>query len=306
MTLKGPSHARQSESKLADITDTRPFTDGSLLHGAENWDPAAVGLMARVLVQTTIPHSVHRDIYFQRRNGDLTLTMVGHPDHGLPYGKMPRLLLAWLARAAKSTGARELRLPASQAALFRDLGVRVSGGRTGSLHAVREQALRLVKCTVHIDRRVENRETWRPYQLASGASLWWDRSNAPDASNGCWIELAPGFYDEIISYAVPLDFRVLVALRSPMAIDIYAWATDRVYRLTKSLLLPWPALRGQFGSDYGRLVDFRAGFLRALKNVHGHWPGLRAQPESAGLRLQPCRPHVAPVTFVPGLTRSAR
>jgi hypothetical protein len=158
-----------------------------------------------------------------------------------------------------------------------------------------------VKCTVHIDRRTDAGETWRPYQFASGASLWWDRSSNARSSDDCWIELAPGFYEEIVSYSVPLDFRVMVALRSPMAIDIYAWATDRVYRLPKPLLLPWPALREAFGSNYKRLVDFRSGFERGLKQVHSHWPGLRAYPETAGLRLRRCRPHVLPVISAPSI-----
>ena len=258
--------------------------------------------MARVLVQTTIPHSAQQGQNFRRRNGDLTMTMVAHPDHGLPYGKIPRLLLAWMARKAKTTGARELQLPASQAAMFRELGMRFSGGATGTLKAVREQSLRLVKCTVHIDRRAVNGVTWRPYQLASGVNIWWEPSDAAGPDADYWIVLAEGFYEEIISNSVPLDFSVLAALRSPLAIDIYAWATDRVSRLRKPILLSWPALQGQFGSSYARLIDFRFSFERALRHVHLHWPGLRAEPESAGLRLRPCRPHISPLTSVSGFS----
>jgi hypothetical protein len=74
--------------------------------------------------------------------------------------------------------------------------------------------------------------------------------------------LAPRFYEKITTRAVPLDFSVLVALRSPLAIDLYAWATDRVFRLHKPVVVAWPALR--------------------------------AKPRKNGLRLRPCPPHIAP------------
>ncbi len=257
---------------------------------------SGVGLMARALVQTTIPHSEQRSLHFQRRNGSLRLTMVGHPDHGLPYGKIPRLLLAWMARKARTAGSPMIELPTSQAALFRDLGLGMSGGRTGSMNSFRDQALRLMKCTIHIDRQVDGGETWQPYQLSSGIRLWWDQPAGAPATAGCWIKLAPSFYEEVMTYAVPLDFRVLIALRSPLAIDIYAWATDRTYRLHKPLSLDWSVLNGQFGADYGRLVDFRKRFERSLGQVLRHWPELRIRTDARGIRLKPCQPHIIPLT----------
>src|SRR5699024_2494908 len=102
-----------------------------------------VGLMARGLVQTTIPHREPTELYFRRRNGNLRLTMVGHPDHGLPYGKTPRLLLAWMTRKAKDSGSCHIELPKSQATLLSDLGMRGTGGQHGSLRNFRDQAERL-------------------------------------------------------------------------------------------------------------------------------------------------------------------
>lgn len=281
---------------LAGVPQSLPGVFETARDRASRSSSLRIGLMARALVQTTIPHSNQQELHFQRRNGSLRLTIVGHPDHGLPYGKTPRLLLAWMAQKAKQAGSRRIELPTTQAALFRDLGRQMSGGSNGSIWNFRDQALRLMKCTIHIDRQADNETVWQPYQLSSGIRLWWDRDRASALDSSCWIELTQGFYTEVVSQAVPLDFGVLLALRAPLAIDIYAWATDRVYRLRQPLSLEWSVLKGQFGAQYGRLAHFREGFERSLGQVLHHWPDLRMTTNRRGIRLQPCRPHVKPIT----------
>ena len=281
MTLDDTAASAVHEDFRVPVTANHPSSESR-----------SIGFMARALVQTTIPHRAQAALHFQRRNGDLTLTMVGHPDHGLPYDKIPRLLLARIAQRARVTGSRVIALDSAQAVLFRDLGLQMSGGRNGSMASFRDQLLRLMKCMLHIDRKTAQGAAWQPYQFSSGISLWWDDGRREKAA--CWIELAPNFYDEITTRAVPLDFSVLVALRSPLAIDLYAWATDRVFRLHKPVLVAWPALRDQFGADYAREQDFRRAFAKALGRVYAHWPALRAETQQKGLRLRPCRPHIVP------------
>ncbi len=248
--------------------------------------------MARALVQTTIPHRETSSLYFRRVNGDLTLTIVGHPDHGLPYGKLPRLLLAWLSRHAQLTRSRLITLEPVRADLLRQLGLSSTGGRTGTIRAVDDQLLRLLKSTVHIDWNTESRTDWRPFQVSAGLSLWRDRSE----SNGgrYWIELSQPFFDEVIERSVPLDFATLRALRSPLSIDLYAWATDRVFRLNRPTTISWQSLQSQFGAEYARSQDFRRAFILALGRVSLLWPQLRAKPTKKGLLLRPCEAHVSP------------
>ena len=65
-------------------------------------EAGAIGYMARVLVQATMPHSCSQEAHFVRRNGTLTVE-IGGSRQGLPYGSYPRLLLAWLTTEAVST-----------------------------------------------------------------------------------------------------------------------------------------------------------------------------------------------------------
>lgn len=59
--------------------------------------------MARLLVQTTLPHSRQRPKTFVRTNGSLCVSITAHPLLELPYGRYPRLLMAWVTTEAVRT-----------------------------------------------------------------------------------------------------------------------------------------------------------------------------------------------------------
>ena len=86
-------------------------------------DAGALGFMARAMTQATLPHRKVDGAYFQRVNGNYTLTLLVPPDIGLPYGSIPRLLLAWLTTEAVQTQSRELELGDSMSAFMRELGL---------------------------------------------------------------------------------------------------------------------------------------------------------------------------------------
>ncbi len=96
-----------------------------------------------------------------------------------------------------------------------------------------------------------------------------------------------------MAHAVPIDLRVLKALKgSPLALDIYSWLTYRMIYLRKPCLIPWEALQTQFGSDYGRLRDFKRKFLVHLENVICVYTRARLTETTSGLLLRPSRTHI--------------
>jgi hypothetical protein len=62
-----------------------------------------------------------------------------------------------------------------------------------------------------------------------------------------------------------------------MALDLYAWLTQRLHRINpgKPAFVPWTALKDQFGADYDRIDNFRAVFLRTLRQVKVVYPDAR-------------------------------
>ncbi len=74
-------------------------------------EAGALGYMARALVQATMPHSKINGSEFKRTNGLFKLTILADSEIGLPYGSLPRLLLAWISTEAVRTKSRHLVLP---------------------------------------------------------------------------------------------------------------------------------------------------------------------------------------------------
>lgn len=60
-------------------------------------EAGTVSYMARAMVQATMPHSKTTEQSHIRKNGTYKLIMTAvDPDIGLPYGSLPRLMLAFI------------------------------------------------------------------------------------------------------------------------------------------------------------------------------------------------------------------
>ena len=67
---------------------------------------------------------------------------------GLPYGSLPRLLLAWLTTEAVKTKTRELTLGDTLSDFMRQLDLVPTGGRWGSITRLKDQTRRLFASTI--------------------------------------------------------------------------------------------------------------------------------------------------------------
>lgn len=99
----------------------------------------ALGFMARSLVQASLPHRNIKDREFQRQNGAFKLVIMAQKEIGLPYGVIPRLLLAWLTTEALRLKQREIILDNNLSNFLSDLGLISSGGRWGTITRLKEQ-----------------------------------------------------------------------------------------------------------------------------------------------------------------------
>src|SRR3989304_3734889 len=68
--------------------------------------PPNVGYMPSMLVLTTLPHRGSAKLLHRRANGNLPLEIVGPPEHGLPYGTYPRLILLYVCQQVVRTKSR--------------------------------------------------------------------------------------------------------------------------------------------------------------------------------------------------------
>ena len=90
----------------------------------------------------------------------------------LPYGNLPRLLLAWVCTEAVRTGSRELVLGKSLSKFMRTLGIYNSGGKPQT--RLRNQMKRLFGCTVSMIYEDEHGEQFLSSVIADRGEFWWD------------------------------------------------------------------------------------------------------------------------------------
>lgn len=258
-------------------------------------EAGSIGFMARALTQATMPHRQIHETVFRRKNGAFSLAMLAHPDVGLPYGSIPRLLVSWVTTEAVRTKSPVLELGPSLSAFMSELELTPTGGRWGTITRLRDQMTRLFSASISCLYEEEGKTGIYNVQIVEEARLWWN-PKAPDQAP-LWksrIELGKRFFEEAINSPVPVDMRALKALkRSPLALDIYCWLTYRLSYLRKPTEIPWAALQMQFGADYGRERDFKAAFLEHLRAVNVLYPEANVEEGEQGLLLKPSKPHVA-------------
>lgn len=257
-------------------------------------DAGALGFMARAMVQATLPHKKVAGTYFERKNGNFTLSMQAHPKIGLPYGAIPRLLLAWVTTEAVKTKSRELELGDSMSGFMRELGLSPTGGVKGDITRLKDQTLRLFSSTVSALYQEGDAVAEMGYRLADKSVMWWDNKHPEQAD--LWnstITLSEHFFNEVVSHPVPVDMRALKALsRSPLALDTYCWLTYRASYARRQSVIPWPTLSLQFGSEYTRQRDFKAAFLEELRKVTTVYSGVQTEPTAGGLMVRPSLTHI--------------
>lgn len=250
----------------------------------------ALGYMARSVVQATLPHSDPKVSYFERTNGIVTLSVMGRPQVGLPFGSMPRILLAWICTEAVRTKQPVLYLGRSQNDFLSKLQLPTTGAY---IKSVKNQAHRLFSSLITVSAENDAQVAIENILIAKKAAIFWSPKHPNQPS--LWesqLTLTQDFFEEVTNAPVPIDMRAYQALRqSPLALDIYAWLTYRMFLLHASgrqkVVIPWGALMLQMGSAYANhqgadekkrkqgIANFRRQFLFKLRDVLGLYPEAR-------------------------------
>ena len=264
---------------------------------------ADLGFMGRTMALCSLPRSNpgNRKEY-KRVNGPFTLYMVAGGGNKLPFGNLPRLILAWISTEAVRTRSRVLILGPSLAKFMKTLGVYSSGGGNAGIK-LRNQMRRLFGCTVQLSYKEGNEEQFVNSPIAARGKYWWNPNN--NSALPGWnstIVIGEDLFNEIIRHPVPLDMNTLTALkRSTLGLDLYLWLVYRTFALRAPLRLSWQQVYGQFGrhpdkaSDKNTVQMFRRAALRELKKIKLAWTELNYSTAPGVLILHPSTPAIAPV-----------
>ena len=290
----------------------RGFTQADQVNqlvSASEADPD-LGFMARMMALCSLPRTNPGNRFqYKRANGPYKLVMVAGADNKLPYGNLPRLLLAWVCTEAVRTQSRVLVLGKSLAKFMRELGIYNSGGNPQT--RLRNQMRRLFGCTVSLIYEDENGRVTVNSLIADSTAFWWNpqRPNQPSVWESK-IELSEKFFNEIIRHPVPIDMNTLTALkRCSLGLDLYLWLVYRTFDLRAPLRLTWRHLYRQFGVDLSKASDketikfFRRRALRELKKIKLAWTGLNYTTAPGVLILLPSTSTIAPMEASPRLAQ---
>ena len=273
----------------------------NLLVNASEAEPD-LGFMARMLVLCSLPRAnPGTQKEYKRVNGPYTLAMTAGVNTKLPFGNLPRLLLAWICTEAVRTQSRELILGSSLSEFMGKLGMApVGGGPTGARTRLRNQMRRLFQCHVQLIREHERGAQFVSSAIADRGEFWWNEPDQPSLWESK-IYLGEQFFNEIIRHPVPLDMNTLKALkRSSLGLDFYLWLAYRTFTLRAPLRLSWRHLYRQFGADPAKAGDkrtvdnFRTKALRELKKIKMAWPELNYATAKGVLIVSPSTPSVLP------------
>lgn len=295
----------KDKQPLPLTTRQRQMIDESLkIEQKEARSAGSLGFMSRALVQVTLPHKDPKTLYYERTNGKLSLTVRGHKAYGVPFGTIPRIVLAWMSTEAVRTKDPTLHLGCSASDFSSKLGLHYNGN---DLARLKKQSLALARSAISIDchDKSTNSIAFDDIKITSRGFVFWTEKNIEQPS--LWqstLTLTDDFYNAVTTRPMPMDMRVYQALsKSPLAMDIYTWLTYRVFILRvsghKQALILWLGLKEQLGNGYANnadgLASFKFNFKKQLKKVLLFYPEVRECLIDVGkyLKMLPCKLHIA-------------
>lgn len=249
----------------------------------------------------------------RRQNGRLTLTLRpatiyenGEAVDFYPYGKIPRLLLIWLATEVKRTKSRKIELGDTLADFISRLGLNLGGMQ---YKQVLKQVRALFGCQMEMSWRTDvvvgddvlTHEQAKRFVIAESESLWFSPREMREATSplfGSHVILSEAFYESLLKFSFPVSLDKIAYLNkhtnSPLALDIALFLFSRLYKLEEPIFLPWRLLRLQFGSSAKSDKTFKQKFIPALnKVINSVYRAADVEILEQGIVLKPSLPAVA-------------
>jgi hypothetical protein len=314
-----PVLQEQAQTKAVTVQGRHHFNRfkqiESLYQIGEGGEPD-MGFMTRLLTLCSLPRTDPGDrLQYVRKNGPYKLVMMAGGDNKLPFGNLPRLLLAWVCTEAKrnydrnpdDSEKRKLYLGSSLSAFMQQLGIESnSGGSRGDRTRLRTQIDRLFNAHLDLIYQDHEQKITTGGRIAPRTVLWWDY-HQPDQQTlwKSWVEIGEELFNEIIAHPIPLDMNILKKLRrSSLGLDLYMWLSYKTFGLYTQKQQPerlsWQRLYVQFGADpskvdeKGAVNDFRKDALRELKKLKAAWPSLNYSTPTGCLEVRACPPSILP------------
>ena len=230
---------------------------------------------------------------------------------GVPFGGLPRLLMAYITTEARRVNAAggdpsRLDLTGSLNAMVRELGLS-EGSRNRAVMEALESALsaRVTFTRTEEDERDGQRGNWLHTmwvpQVATSLKLWVPNQSPLDGFEP-YVTLSAEFLQVALddTKVLPTRLDVLAQLAGkPMAYDVLLWLQNVVYALHRGNLpqrfFSWPELFATTTHEYDRIDNFATYWKRALAEARRYYPdaqielvrGVRGKPGGVTVKRSP-------------------
>ena len=231
-------------------------------------------------------------LIYERRNGNLLLQIIGHPEFGVPYGQ-DRIVPIFLATLAVRQKSQTIRFR-SASEMLATFGLQKGGKEYRRLIASFERIFGATMFFGTESQTAKARVVQRSrFNFLREAQIWYNRS--PDEQS-CLddienvIVLSDEFYAEIMAHPVPTDLEVVKVLTaSPGLLDLFMWLSYRCFMAKGEESIP---IFGRFGlvaqigsAEYTRPRRMREKLNEWLEIIRLMWPQCPARISADGERL---------------------
>lgn len=228
-----------------------------------------------------------------------------------PYGKYPRLIMAWIAKQIRTAGkmkteyvdpqTRTITIP-SIWQMCNELGLQ-RGGKTAD--KIQEQLRLLLSSHITI-RKTTGFSGGKMHDMISlpiVEAVRFKESDTNAAFSGSAFVLTKEVYERLARESAPFDTRassLLLSGRSVLPYDTYVWLTGSMRNLRHDLPVTWDWLYERFGDSISSKQNFRAKFRKALAKVRDVYPSVHVSVDEKGVTLHPSPTAIAARRLIDG------
>jgi hypothetical protein len=223
-------------------------------------------------------------ILWRRKSGNITVEVLAHPKHGVPFGQ-DTLIILFLANEARKQGSRKIKVN-----FYRDF-MRMFGmnANSGSKYRLVIESLRRIRHSQY-SWEVEgepSREKGLHYMYIDEYDLYCDPKK-PDQKLlfDQYILLSERFWYEIVNHKIPFNIDAVLHLKSkPAYLNFYIWLSTRIGMLNAErkdkelekidIHVPFWGENGitqQLSTRMKRRPDFRKWIKNWLDKTKELWP----------------------------------
>lgn len=304
--------ARRDQLRQLPRDQRRRAETQHLLTEGKGADRESLRHIHSVLAICSLPYKSTPERTWERTQGQMKLKITAgelmNPNTGdweqqtLPYGSRARLILMHLSSQAILHKRPDIEIESSLSGFMRSMGIAVTGGKQGSIHAFKQQINALAACSMKIGLFAGNSEKSRTIstQPFSQLDIWMPAGSKQKILWPEKIVFSQEFYNTLTKHALPVNLHAVRAFAaSPRKLDIYFWLTYRFNAITAAKHISWEALQEQFGIGYTRDRKFRADFTEEIKQIKEVFPKLPVQLSDKGFTIQPGAAEVMAIPLKP-------